>query len=644
MKTFTLFLCSCFIAVALQAQIIHVPDDFPTIQLGINAANPGDTVLVSEGTYFEQINFLGKKPLMVASQFLMDGDTNHIASTIINGSQLPDPDSASVVYFVSGEDTTSILCGFTITGGSGTTIYTPEWMWGVAREGGGIWVSGAGVKIKNNIITRNICEDINLPAIRSDVGGGIASDPDFNDFWIVIEDNVIDSNYVISDSPAGCCTGGGIAIFSNCRIINNIIKNNVGKILVNTVWWSQGSGACIFSADSLGNSLNKVAIIQNNLFLNNSNNSNNAYGGGMKVMNVHLTCTHNTFIGNRVESDISITDCWGAGMEAGNFLEGSVISGNTFKDNYSEKTDAGLLLFSWNLSFKTVVVENNYFFNNIAESIGGAFGVYDCKVRFENNIFNGNEAGSAAVGHITSTSPQTGHTAWLINNTFSNNKATGICGSIQAVRAHPLILNCIFWENSANLVANELWSSNGGEFEIAYSDIDITQISGSFIAGAGIINMDPLFIDTVNLVIGDMSPCVNAGQEDYICACGDTTCCSHYDLNGIGRPQNGGFDIGAYEVMFAGIPSPGSQQSAVSIFPNPFSDYTTFEYELEESGVVTLMIFSQLGHEVIVLVNENQTKGKHQVQWNAEGLPSGIYFYRLTVDGQRPAMGKLVKY
>ena len=94
-----------------------------------------------------------------------------------------------------------------------------------------------------------------------------------------------------------------------------------------------------------------------------------------------------------------------------------------------------------------------------------------------------------------------------------------------------------------------------------------------------------------------------------------------------------------------GIPSVGSSQFAVRSFPNPFSDYTTFEYELEESGTITLTIFNQIGQEIDVLVNERQDKGKHQVRWNTEGLPGGIYFYRiLNIGHGMSEMGKLVKY
>ncbi len=63
----------------------------------------------------------------------MDGDTNHINNTIIDGSQPSNPDYGSVVTFITGEDTTSIICGFTITGGTG--MIEPTYS---ARIGGGI--------------------------------------------------------------------------------------------------------------------------------------------------------------------------------------------------------------------------------------------------------------------------------------------------------------------------------------------------------------------------------------------------------------------------------------------------------------------------------------------------------------------------
>jgi len=113
--------------------LIHVPADYPKIQLAIDAASDGDTVLVAENTYYENINFKGKA-IVVGSEYIKDNDTIHISKTIINGSQPLNPDIGSVVTFNSGEDTTSVLCGFTITGGTGSieTIESSDW-----RIGGG---------------------------------------------------------------------------------------------------------------------------------------------------------------------------------------------------------------------------------------------------------------------------------------------------------------------------------------------------------------------------------------------------------------------------------------------------------------------------------------------------------------------------
>ncbi|MCK5330582.1 MAG: hypothetical protein KAK01_04170, partial [Candidatus Marinimicrobia bacterium] len=60
--------------------------DYTTIQAGINAAVDGDTLLVYEGTYVENIIFNGKS-IVVGSEILLDADTSHISRTIIDGNQ-----------------------------------------------------------------------------------------------------------------------------------------------------------------------------------------------------------------------------------------------------------------------------------------------------------------------------------------------------------------------------------------------------------------------------------------------------------------------------------------------------------------------------------------------------------------------------
>jgi hypothetical protein len=64
-------------------------------------------------------------------------------------------------------------------------------------------------------------------------------------------------------------------------------------------------------------------------------------------------------------------------------------------------------------------------------------------------------------------------------------------------------------------------------------------------------------------------------------------------------------------------------------YPNPFNPATTVEFRLRQSGEVSLRVFDILGREVAVLVNENKPAGRYSVRFSAEGLASGVYFYRL---------------
>jgi hypothetical protein len=64
-------------------------------------------------------------------------------------------------------------------------------------------------------------------------------------------------------------------------------------------------------------------------------------------------------------------------------------------------------------------------------------------------------------------------------------------------------------------------------------------------------------------------------------------------------------------------------------YPNPFNPSTTIQYSLLSSGLVTLELFDILGRKIITLLNSKQSSGSHQVHWDANGIPSGTYFYRL---------------
>lgn len=213
-------------AIGLAGTVIHVPADQPTIQSAINAAADGDTVLVSDGTYVENINFNGKA----------------ITVTSVNGSKVTTLDGNKlnvVVAFVTNEGAGSVLNGFTITNGlSGDQ--SPGF-----GEGGGIVIENtASPTITNNVITANGACD----------GAGIA----ISFAGPLIQGNTITNNF--QALCGGGIGGGGISIggeSSGTRVIGNVIANN---LMVNN--GVNGGGLLLNAAGS--------PLIQNNTISNNN--------------------------------------------------------------------------------------------------------------------------------------------------------------------------------------------------------------------------------------------------------------------------------------------------------------------------------------------------------------------------------------
>ncbi len=67
-------------------------------------------------------------------------------------------------------------------------------------------------------------------------------------------------------------------------------------------------------------------------------------------------------------------------------------------------------------------------------------------------------------------------------------------------------------------------------------------------------------------------------------------------------------------------------------YPNPFNPLTNIEFNLPAAGFVTINIYNVLGKEVGMLVNQNLKAGIYNVDFDASGLPSGVYFYRLQTE------------
>ncbi|MCK4653328.1 MAG: right-handed parallel beta-helix repeat-containing protein, partial [Candidatus Cloacimonetes bacterium] len=278
MKSVFSFFVFFIISVFLSATIINIPGDQPTIQQGIDVAVNSDTVLVSPGTYVENINFNGKN-IMVASWFLTTQDTTYITQTIIDGNQ-----NGSVVTFESGEDSTAVLCGFTIQNGMGIMV----------NEGGGIhcW-SNSNPNLHNLIIKENFAH----------FGGGIYC---YNSSPIIRNLTIINNGVPIVSGG-----GGGIFLYNNSNsIITNVrINGNFSYHYGGGVW-------CIGSNPILEN-----VIISENIA---------AFGGGGILLTATTMTLSNVVINhNEVSGGLSPSD--GGGIYSTNSV--SVLTNVTIAEN-----------------------------------------------------------------------------------------------------------------------------------------------------------------------------------------------------------------------------------------------------------------------------------------------------------------------
>lgn len=67
-------------------------------------------------------------------------------------------------------------------------------------------------------------------------------------------------------------------------------------------------------------------------------------------------------------------------------------------------------------------------------------------------------------------------------------------------------------------------------------------------------------------------------------------------------------------------------------YPNPFNPLTNIIFDIPKSSFVKLSVFSILGKQVHILVNQQLNPGIYNADWNASDYPSGVYFYKLETE------------
>ena len=345
-----------------------VPQQYRTIQSAIDASRIGDTVLVAEGLYYENLRIT--KNIILASRFILHRDTSHISRTIIDGGRAQDKRFGSTIFVKGSTDTTCVILGLTIRGGTGTRTAVPidlsgeQWM-----VGGGICVQRAGLRIAHNHITRNTVRKTET-AVGA-YGGGIACFEPRGVLgippYVIIEHNLVTFNTTIGTKARY----GGMSLQGPGVIRHNIVMHNH----VRSQTRSAGGGIGLV----LGKHYDVVA--DGNYIRGNSV----GVGGGIQVA---TTSSHlgRAIIVNNIIADNEAYEV-GGGIET---TENScaVIANNSIVGNRAGSHGDGIIITSGGL----VTLINNILWKNNRQQLS-----LWTSVRLLNNLVEGGALGTNTI-------------------------------------------------------------------------------------------------------------------------------------------------------------------------------------------------------------------------------------------------------
>jgi hypothetical protein len=336
-----LTLLGCFTLAAsssAQAAIIHVPGNQPTIQQGIDVANPGDEVVVAPGTYGGPLNMeldFGGRAITVRSSAGAE-------QTTID----PDGDGRGFI-FQSGETADAVVDGFTIR--SGEAFHPPNDLGGAIA-----CTNGSSPTIRNCMLIEN--------AVFNATGGGGAI-ACLEDAAPRFEDCLIANNWALDLGRGGgiACLSGAAPTFVRCVVTRNESPTGAGmwcgaatvtieecEFVENAYLYGPSSGAGINCTD------NSTISITNSTFRQNDACCG-VLGGGINCQSSTLTVIGCDFLYNDGEG--------GGGLACTN--SNVVVDGCTFVGNTSDNSGGGAIaIFSYSSPGTSTDIADCVFWNN----------------------------------------------------------------------------------------------------------------------------------------------------------------------------------------------------------------------------------------------------------------------------------------
>jgi hypothetical protein len=466
--------------------------------------------------------------------------------------------------------------------------------------------------------------------------------------FLILEKNRFTDNYVRMDTVNWTWgAGGGADLWgASARVVGNLFEGNNVVGIVGAK--AGGMGIYPYTQGPL-----PEAYIQGNIFRENylHGTRQGTAGAGLEVVETkEVTIRENLFESNMAISMGTSGLQWGRAVGGGLCIsDGSttgygqkLVVGNRFINNYvrsynGEAEGGGLYLY-----LTQATISGNAIIGNTARgtfSYGGGINTHSTSFRLENNIITQNNSYSYGGGIFIDDYNNLGVEGVIVNNTIFDNEAASYGGGLAIITGATVVaLNNIFWADNAP-VGKEIYVDQSIGF-IRYNDIQ-----GGY-AGVGNIDADPQFVfprlDSLNM----NSPCINAGVDSALVT-GLWYYTPETDYHGHPRPQPVGSmpDIGAEESPYPdalferpqGVPK---EFALYQNYPNPFNPTSSIKFDLPRTSQVSIKIYNILGEEVTSLVSGRLVAGSYVYEWDASGIASGVYLYRIEANTPLPGFSQ----